>query len=309
MNRLLPVLLVLFVVRLANADDSAAEIARLKSRVEALEAENKLLRSRLNDIAALASHPASKPADKLVIRLGSDDWGDAVRPDVLKVLNSAANPVWKSAGSPALKALVVENNSEGPLVAYKRKPGGDYRVLVNVGGRQWAQLAFQFSHEVSHVLSNYREVPNRQLWFEEAICECASLYALRQMGQQWKTSPPYPNWRSYADSLTDYATDRIDNVASIPEDDLATWYAANKETLDNNATKRDLNLIVAIRLLPIFEKHENSWTAVRKLNLGDPSENETLDRYLEGWYSRVGRSERAVVRDIAELFSLSLPEE
>lgn len=291
------------------ADEPAAEIARLKSRVVALEAENRLLRARLDDIAALVGSPLPVPTETLVIRLGSDNWGEAAKPDVLKVLTSAATPLWKSAGSPPLHALAVENNSEGPLVAYRRKPDGAYRVLINTEGRLWAQMAFQFSHEVGHVLSNYRDGANAQRWFEESICECASLYTLRRMGEAWKTEPPYPNWQSYAGALTQYASDRIEKAASIPNDDLAAWYSVHKDTLDKNATKRDLNLIVAVRMLPIFEKHEHSWTAIRSLNLGNRSENETLERYFEGWHSRVNARDRVVVREIAALFSLTLPEE
>lgn len=227
---------------------------------------------------------------------------------MLKVVTSAAGPLWESAGNPALHPITVLNNPAGPLVAYKRGPSDEYKVLVNVDGRVWAQLSYQFSHEMAHILANYRDVPNRQRWFEESICECASLYSLRRMGQVWKTKPPYSNWKSYAGSLTDYADKRMQDTDSVPENDLAAWYAANRTTLAGNATDRKLNLVVAVRLLPIFEKHRNSWVAVRSLNRGNIAENETLDRYLEGWYSRVAESERPVVREIAELFSLTLPE-
>ena len=307
MTRLLLLAIVICSCQAVTAEDSTAEIAALKARISALKSENQRLRSRLREIADLATRAGSSPRSELVIKLESDDWGDAAPPDVLKVLHSAALPIWEASGSPALHPLAVVSSSSGPLVAYKRTSDGDYRVLVNVKGRQWAQLAFQFSHEMAHILANYRDVSNRQLWFEESICECASLYSLRQMGKHWKTLPPYPNWRSYADSLTKYADDRIGKATSIPDDDLAAWYATNKATLDADATDRELNLVVAVKLLPIFEKHRNSWTAVRSLNRGNAAENETLDRYLEAWYSRVAESDRPLVRDIAALFMLTLP--
>ena len=39
----------------------------------------------------------------------------------------------------------------------------------------------------------------------ETLCEVASLFALRQMGEAWKTDAPYSNWKSYSVSLKGYA--------------------------------------------------------------------------------------------------------
>lgn len=290
------------------ADDRDAEIARLKTEIDRLGTENRLLRERLSRIAELSSNVVSPKSTKLAIGLGSDDWGDADKQDVLEVVRSAAVPVWKAAGSPALHPITVLNDSQGPLVSYERGPGDAYRVLVDVEGREWAQLSYQFSHEMAHILANYREGPNKQKWFEESICECASLYSLFEMGKTWKTAAPYPNWTSYAGALTRYAQKRIDQAAAIPDDDLAAWYATNRTKLESNATLRDLNLIVAVRLLKICNEHPNYWTAIRSLNLGNAADNENLERYLEAWYGRVAEPERVVVRKIAGLFSLTLPE-
>jgi hypothetical protein len=295
-------------VSAAMADERDLEIAKLKERIIVLEAQNQVLRERLTEIASLAAGLASRPEAGLAIIVVSDDWGDAQKRDVEKVLNSAALPVWESAGSPPLHPIAVANRPGNPLVAYERGPLNTYIVSLNVRGRLWAKLAYQFSHEMAHILANYRDVPNKQRWFEEAICECASLYSLRRIGDTWKTTPPYPNWSSYADSLTDYANDRIHQAAAIPDDDLTAWYSANKSTLDADPTHRELNQVAAGRLLPIFEKYPNSWKAVRSLNLGDPAENETLHEYLKAWYSRVSVPERPVVSEIATLFSVALPE-
>jgi len=290
------------------ADERDEEIAKLKKRITVLEAHNRVLSERLTQIAALAAGLTSRPQADLAIIVASDDWGDAQERDVGQVLNSAALPVWESAGSPPLHPIAVANHPGNPLVAYERGPLDTYIVLLNVRGRLWAKLAYQFSHEMAHILANYRDVPNKQRWFEEAICECASLYSLRRMARTWKTTPPYPNWSSYADSLTDYANDRINGAAAIPNDDLTAWYSANKSTLDTDPTNRELNQVVAVELLPIFEKYPNGWKAVRSLNLGDPTENGTFHGYLKAWYSRVSESERPVVSEIATLFSVTLPE-
>ncbi len=243
---------------------------------------------------------------KLAISLASEDWGSAQKPDILNVLNSAALPLWSSAGKPRLRPIRVVSDSKGPLVAFDRGEADTYKVLLNVKGRLWARFAFQFSHEMCHILANYRDVPNKQMWLEEAICECASLYSLRAMGESWKSKAPYPNWKSYAASLTQYADDRIAGAPVVSPGDLQEWYEQNKDTLDSTATNRELNLVVAVRMLKIFERHPQAWRVVRSLNLGSPSENSSLETYFAGWYERAETEQKPIVEDVASLFKISL---
>jgi len=256
--------------------------------------------------AANSPQVTKETTESLRISLAADDWGDAQKADILNVLNSAALPLWVSAGKPELRPVTVFNDSKGPLVAFDRGEADTYKVLLNVKGRLWARFAFQFSHEMCHVLGNYRDVPNRQMWLEEALCECASLYSLRAMGESWKSKPPYPNWKSYAASLTQYADDRIAGAPVVSSDNLQEWYEQNKDTLDATATNRELNLVVAVRMLKIFERHPQAWRVVRSLNLGSSSENSTLEQYLSGWHERAEMEQKPIVEDIASLFRISL---
>ena len=46
-------------------------------------------------------------------------------------------------------------------------------------------------------------------WFEETICEVASLFALEKMAMEWNQSAPHPNWKPYAVEFKKYAEQRI----------------------------------------------------------------------------------------------------
>ena len=104
------------------------------------------------------------------------------------------------------------------------------------------KLAYQFSHELCHVLSNY-EVTKKDAnqWFEEALCEGASIYAVNRMSQVWKTNPPYSSWQSYASNLEKY----YDNIMAEqhrylqPEDTIFNWYQREKTSLRANAEQRN----------------------------------------------------------------------
>lgn len=81
-------------------------------------------------------------------------------------------------------------------------PASEAVVWLGTHGRVWAQVAFQFAHEFCHVIADPKTMPwDRFLWIEEAICEAASLFALRCMAKTWAVAPPYPNWQDYSVKL------------------------------------------------------------------------------------------------------------
>ena len=113
--------------------------------------------------------------------------------------------------------------------------------------------------------------------------------------------------KSYAEALTDYADKRIGEAKPVPDNDLAVWYSQHKPTLDSTATNRELNLVAAVRLLAIFENHQNSWSVVRSLNVGPTSEHNSLGSYFADWHSRVAAPEKLIVEEIANRFAVKLP--
>jgi len=85
--------------------------------------------------------------------------------------------------------------------------------------------------------------------------------------------------------------------------------------LDTTATNRELNLVASVKLLEIFERHPNGWKTIRSLNRGDPTENRSLDAYhrwmrtIAGWYTRAANYEKPIVKEIASLFMISVPDQ
>ena len=67
--------------------------------------------------------------------------------------------------------------SKEPIVLFKRGPRGG-SSLLNTSDRYWCQYAFQFAHEIGHILCRYKDGDSTNKWFEETLCETASLYAL-----------------------------------------------------------------------------------------------------------------------------------
>jgi hypothetical protein len=283
----------------------------MKTRILELEAENAALRELLGEIRALVAStpkvdkPTTQPSTRFRLFVESGEWGSSSVADIKKVCESAAMMFTPHLKSGVSAPLLIQNDGSGPITLYRRGGNNEHIVRLDTKNRAWAQLAFQFSHELCHVMCNYRDVVNQQLWFEETLCEVASLFALRQMGEAWKTDAPYSNWKSYSVALNDYAAQRL-NAQHSDTATLEEVYRDNLSQLQATATNRDVNNKLARKLLPIFEKRPSAWEAVRYLNRGPAKENLTFEGYLRGWHSRLPETQKEAVEEIAAGFGVVL---
>jgi hypothetical protein len=283
----------------------------LRQRIVELEAENRALRKIIAGIQeALESvpkqvfrWPTNTQELRLIIMPGN--WGESELEDIRKVCISSAGTIWSQLPDDSLSPILVQRSQSGPISLFQRGKGNEYVIKLDTSDNAWAQCAFQFSHEFCHILCNYRNVPNRQLWFEETLCESASLFALRRMAVEWKTKAPYPNWTSYSSALGDYAADRIKKYDS-QKDPVSEFYQMHKAELEENANNRELNGYMALKLLPMFEKTPSAWQSLRYINLGPEKENTSFEHYLSGWHERVPAKHKQFVKKVAAEFGIDL---
>ncbi|MBM83025.1 MAG: hypothetical protein CMJ78_20890 [Planctomycetaceae bacterium] len=312
-QRLSIVLMTAFVCSLFG-DVVLADDAKLQKRIAELEAENRALRQVIASIqSAIANVPkstvsASKDSHGLRVMVVPGDWGGSQLEDIRKVCLSSAEAIWAELPGDGLAPIQVHRSKNGPISLYQRGAGREYIVKLDTGANAWAQCAFQFAHEFCHVLCNYRNVPNQQLWFEETLCEVASLYSLRRMGETWKTKPPYRNWSSYSAALANYAANRI-NKLDTEKTTIAEFYKKHESKLQESAGQRELNGYIAVKLLPMFEKNASAWQTVRYINLGPKEENESFKAYLSGWHDRVPSKHKPFVKELANEFGVELGKE
>lgn len=237
------------------------------------------------------------------------EWGSASPQDVQAVLNSVGTVISPYTGGRTLDNIIVRNAPKGPISLYKRGENGEYIVLLDVKGRYWSQLSYQYSHEVCHLLSNYDLAPNnitQQQWFEESLCEAFSLFTLKQMAKHWQETPPYPNWKAYSADLQSY----VDGMQQEKHRHLSTpvnkWYQQQRDTLEKDpyAQDRHLNEKMATILLAIFEKTPESWAAMNYLNLGEDTGINTMEKYLADWYKNTPATYQNVVAEIQQLLKI-----
>ena len=140
----------------------------------------------------------------------------------------------------------------------------------------------------------------------------ASVFTLRHMAEKWPTSPPYPNWANYAESMASYANELLSREERhLPSGmTLARWLLFEEESLrrDTEAALasntrisdelRDKYAIVAYALLPIFESDPTGWNAIRRL----PDSSVLFKDYLCDWHSQVEPIDQPFVNCIIQFF-------
>lgn len=197
---------------------------------------------------------------------------------------------------------------DGPFVAYRRTDRGEIEIRLATGGTYWSQYAYQFAHEFCHVLCGFTPHNRVHLWFEEVLCETASLFAMRAMARSWRDDPPYANWRDYRDSLRDYADDVIagrEHLAELHAIGMAAFHRRHQQELESNPNNRELNGAMAVVLLPMFEADPARWEAVRWLNHGASADDDRcFAGHLRHWQESAPERHHPFIRQIRELFDL-----
>lgn len=234
------------------------------------------------------------------------DWHGAEPQDVQAVLDSTTVAISPYIGGRTLDKVVVRNEEKGPISLYERSPNDEYIVLLDVKGRYWSQMAYQFSHEVCHLLTNYDLAPNNvshQQWFEESLCEAFSLFTLKELSAQWASNPPYAHWKEYAPEIQKYVDGMMKQKHRSFAPKLSSWYAEQKSILEENpyAKDRELNEKMASHLLQVFAKRPEYWAAINYLNLGDETDDKSFAKYIDDWYSHTPEPLRPPVAEIREL--------
>ncbi len=282
------------------------EVEQLKARVSQLEAEVKVLRERLSKLEG-ARNPVIDPAKTIKITVIPDGWGDADPDNIQAVCRSAAREMIRYFPHRDQDPISIRHDAkQGPMVVYGKGAEGERRVILNARDRYWSQFAFQFSHEFCHIQCNYRDGNKANLWFEESLCETASLFVLRRMSETWKTNPPYANWKSQSVALKEYAEQRLKDTEKLDGLTLSQWYQRNEPELIKTGVNRKKNQVIATALLPLFEKNPEHWEAVSFLNQSDPQKTMLFRDYIRDWHERVPRKHKPFVAEIAELFEISV---
>ena len=266
------------------------------------------------DTIQAAEKTVLAPDHVLDIRVQAKAFGSVSPADIATVLRSAASELFRYCPHTQLAGIDVYYRPDHPEIDAKRTPGGRIAMALSARDTHWAQYSFQFTHEFCHALANYAnnqrqtipDTPNANLWFEESLCETASLFCLRRMSRTWQGSAPDPAFRAYAPWFADYAQQRL----ALPEHRLPAgttfpdWFRQHQPALRKDAEQRDWNAIIAAQLLPIFEAEPAGWEAVTFLNRGSSNGPQSLSEHFVEWRTNCPDHLRPFVSKLARVFGV-----
>lgn len=248
----------------------------------------------------------------LVIEVQGGGWGKATREDIGTVLEATANELVTHLSVP-LEAPIVVTHTDGPPVAlYGRGVRGEYRIHLHAHGENWHLYAYEFAHELCHLLSNHEghRVPaggvQPNQWFEEAVCEAASLYVLKNLAVSWGCLPPAPRWAEEAPLFRRFFETLIaEGHRHLPAGTpVGEWLRDNETALRKDPYLRQKNEVLANLLLPLFEADPAGWQALAYLNQNPEANQASLRSYLEDWYRSAPLPQRALVASVLALLHL-----
>jgi len=188
--------------------------------------------------------------------------------------------------------LRVDDHTAGPPHIWLHEENPDTAwIVVDIGTRDWCKLAYQFGHELGHVLCNSWQpqakprLPSQ--WLEEALVEAFSIRGLGLLASSWEEHPPFPHDAAFADAIRKYRQDLIERYGAPAGEphvlDLCAWLHRNRDALDHTG---GVGVIEGPEIVRIVAELEHDKACVEDLGAVNrwPARSEVpVEDYLRLW--------------------------
>jgi len=154
----------------------------------------------------------------------------------------------------------------------------------------WAQLAYQFGHELGRVLCNSwlprstLKPPSR--WLEEALAEAFAIRGLGLLAESWANNPPFPNDSAYSRSLRDYRDTLLKRYGEKANSrQLPTWFEETKGLLEQSRGLEPAEGPAIIALVRELERQSACVSDLGAVNRWSTLSALPIEEYLRAWLS------------------------
>jgi hypothetical protein len=187
--------------------------------------------------------------------------------------------------------LRVDDHTSGPpFVWLHSDPPREAWIVVDIAARDWSQLAYQFGHELGHVLCNSWQLDAKGRmpcqWLEESIVEAFSIRGLGLLAKSWEQDPPYAGTGDFGQAIWRYRSQVTEAYRQpgrpAPGGDIAPWFAEMRDTL---AKQGGVNPMEGPAILAIAEMLERDKGCVEDMGAVNrwPEPALPLEAYLAAW--------------------------
>lgn len=158
-------------------------------------------------------------------------------------------------------------------------------VIVDIGARDWSRLAYQFGHELGHVLCNswqWGQGPRAPTqWLEEALVEAFSIRGLARLADDWERNPPFPHDSGFAVHIREYRANVLAGYREAAPADLAAWLRAGRPSGPADARAPEGRAVAPV--LAILESEPPGIADLGAMNRWPERTAVPVEEYLPKW--------------------------
>ena len=229
------------------------------------------------------------------LELGGD-WAGSLPPSVLAVLKRAREACLTGVQLVSDRQpdrLHIDDHSSGsPSIWLHFDNSRIGWIIVDVGERDWSRLAYQFGHELGHVLCNSWDSASKpqppSQWLEESLVEAFSIRGLGRLASSWESDPPFTGDNAFGAAIRQYQKNVIDGYAKAVDrksyTDLAGWFREARTNLERRGM--GLNPMEGPAILAIqseLEKDDAYVADMGALNRWPQRSAVPIEEYLALW--------------------------
>jgi hypothetical protein len=186
----------------------------------------------------------------------------------------------------------VDEHASGSPAVWLHPDGSSMAwIIVDIGEWDWTKLAYQFGHELGHVLANgwqphVKPGPPCQ-WLEEAMVEAFSLRGLGRLAESWKRNPPFPGDNKFGNAIADYRQNIVQQYAKLAAeqgivDDPAAWFANHRSEIEI-AGLNPFAQAASLTILAQYDRAPDCVEAVGALNRWPGGSRVPIEDYFRQW--------------------------
>jgi hypothetical protein len=191
--------------------------------------------------------------------------------------------------------LRVDDHASGPPAIWLHDENPDTAwIVVDIGALDWSKLAYQFGHELGHVLCNSWQrqaapkLPSQ--WLEEALVEAFSIRGLGLLADSWERQPPFPNDAAFAGAIRKYRQDLIEKYrepaggpVGEPSARMCGWLRRNRDALDHAGGVGVIEGPEILRIVAEFEGDKACVEDLGAVNRWPARSAVPVEEYLRLW--------------------------
>ena len=188
--------------------------------------------------------------------------------------------------------LRVDEHKSGNPAVWLHPDGSTMAwIIVDIGERDWSKLAYQFGHELGHVMANSWQPHAKPLqpcqWLEEAIVEAFSVRGLGRLAEGWKRNPPFAGDNAFGKAIDDYRGNIIQRYTALADDqglnrDAGVWFAGHRNQIElpglNSFAKA-----ASVKILAEYERTPDCVEGLGALNRWPGRTGIAIESYLDQW--------------------------